>query len=47
LKDKPVKITQTEPGWSEEKVLSFKKVNDKVVISVEIGINALVLIDLA
>jgi hypothetical protein len=47
LKDKPVKITQTEPSWNEEKVLPFKKVNDKVVISVEIGINALVLIDLA
>lgn len=42
----PVKIVQTEPQWKNEKILTFKKSGNKILVSAEIGINAVVLIDL-
>ncbi|MCK5831016.1 MAG: hypothetical protein KAH20_12025 [Methylococcales bacterium] len=42
----PTKIIQTEPQWHKEKLLTYKKSGNKIIISVEVGINAMVLIDL-
>ena len=43
----PINIVQTEPDWENIKVLAFKQVNNRLLIPLNIGINALVLIDLA
>lgn len=42
----PGKISQTEPQWQKEKVLTYKKSGNKIIIPVEVGINAMVLINL-
>lgn len=43
----PIKIIQTEPQWQSEKILTYKKRANKLIIAIEIGINAMVLVDLA
>lgn len=45
-RQKPMNIIQTEPNWGEEKFLLFEEIDNKLIISFDIGINALVLIDL-
>lgn len=42
----PVRITQTEPQQEKEKRLTFSKQGDKIIIPIEIAINAIILIDL-
>ena len=44
---KIVQVTQSEPQWSQQKPLTFAREGDTVSIPVEIGINAVVIIDLA
>jgi hypothetical protein len=39
------RIIQSEPQWSESKPLSYSKRGNKMIIPIQIGINALVLID--
>lgn len=41
----PTKIVQTEPSWTEERKLKFKRVGARLVVSINVGINAMVLID--
>ncbi len=42
----PAAIVQTEPDWQEERVLKFSKRNKRLVVSLNVGINAMVLVNL-
>jgi len=45
--EKIVQVLQSEPQWSEQKPLTFTKARKKIAIPFEVGINAMVTIDLA
>jgi hypothetical protein len=44
---KIIKVTQSEPQWQKAKSVNFSTAGNKLLIPIEIGINALVIIDIA